>query len=526
MIVNDPLSLMLTLEGWYIANKIMIVLNQTNIMMFMLTVVVFQVWVDVAQEGEDEGNKGALALNRTEVKIAIAFLVCFLAVLPLFPANVNQLTLDQSASKECGVGISSGSTNSSQSSFNGEKVFVPIWWAFWHSISQGVTNAAVSSIPCSYDVDRGLLQLKSVGIVSEPLKQEVQDFYEQCFTRARIAMKAGGREGTVIASDYNTANWLGGRYFLKENRFSPKTSYQNIQAEKAVFTFPYKSERDDPVQTKYSNVAINPSAAYPYCHEWWESEEPRLDGQWAGLKWRIYNNVNDHNPKLVKEIIDDRGFFASLLGNKTTQRERADMLIQRVLSVENQQTSGRIVRGYGNVLDKSWDHEIREIWNASAGLVGLEAGHFLTGPTFFIIREAMPIFQAALMTFVIIASPIVLTIGSFNVMTLMSLSLTYAGLAMLTFWWELCRSIDSKLLEGLYSMHDNLNPITGTLNIIDDAVLKFVIIILYVMMPLIWFGLLGFAGYKVNALGIDSALDKLQQPTKEGTSLITQNIKK
>ncbi|GLO64083.1 hypothetical protein MACH09_45910 [Vibrio sp. MACH09] len=130
------------------------------------------------------------------------------------------------------------------------------------------------------------------------------------------------------------------------------------------------------------------------------------------------------------------------------------------------------------------------------------------------------------MTFVIIASPIVLTIGSFNVMTLMSLSLTYAGLAMLTFWWELCRSIDSKLLEGLYSMHDNLNPITGTLNIIDDAVLKFVIIILYVMMPLIWFGLLGFAGYKVNALGIDSALDKIQSASQKGVGNIQSTLTK
>ncbi|MDG3424707.1 conjugal transfer protein TraG N-terminal domain-containing protein, partial [Vibrio parahaemolyticus] len=172
MVVNDPLSAVLTLEGWYIANKIMIVLNQTNILMFMLTVIVFQVWVDVAQEGEDEGNKGLLGLNRTEVKMMISGLVCFLSVLPLFPVNVNTLTFDQSASETCGVGISDGATHSDQSTLNGEEVVVPIWWALWHSLSQGMTNAAVSSIPCHYDIERSMLKLSQADIQSEPIRQE------------------------------------------------------------------------------------------------------------------------------------------------------------------------------------------------------------------------------------------------------------------------------------------------------------------------------------------------------------------
>ncbi|MCD1416988.1 conjugal transfer protein TraG N-terminal domain-containing protein [Vibrio parahaemolyticus] len=127
-------------------------------------------------------------------------------------------------------------------------------------------------------------------------------------------------------------------------------------------------------------------------------------------------------------------------------------------------------------------------------------------------------------TSVIIASPIVLTISAYSLTTLMSLSLVYGGLGFLTFWWELCRSLDSKLLEAVYSMHSNFNPITGTLNYMDDAILKFVIIILYVMMPMIWFGLLGFAGYKVNALGIDAAMDKVSQGTQKGTETIKNKL--
>ncbi len=516
MVVNDPLSAVLTLEGWYIANKIMIVLNQTNILMFMLTVIVFQVWVDVAQEGEDEGNKGLLGLNRTEVKMMISGLVCFLSVLPLFPVNVNTLTFDQSASETCGVGISDGATHSDQSTLNGEEVVVPIWWALWHSLSQGMTNAAVSSIPCHYDIERSMLKLSQADIQSEPIRQETQDFYEQCFTRARVMMKGAAREELVDQADYDDANWIGGSYFLKSNPDAPHTTYTNLQAEKAVFNFPYNSERDDPVQLKYRRTGTDTKTAYPYCDEWWDSTQARPDGQRAGLKWRIFNNVEENNPTLVREILDSDSFFSKMLGTQTSSEEKADMLVQRVLSVENQSTDGRIVRGYGNVLNKSWDHEVREVWNGGAGWAGVEIGHLLMGPAFFVVREAMPILQSALMAFVIIASPIVLTISAYSLTTLMSLSLVYGGLGFLTFWWELCRSLDSKLLEAVYSMHSNFNPITGTLNTMDDAILKFVIIILYVMMPMIWFGLLGFAGYKVNALGIDAAMDKVNQGTQRG----------
>jgi hypothetical protein len=171
-------------------------------------------------------------------------------------------------------------------------------------------------------------------------------------------------------------------------------------------------------------------------------------------------------------------------------------------------------------------HEGQEVWNASAGFVGVQAGRLLTGPAYFVVRQAMPMLQAVLMSAVIIASPIVLTISAFQVGTLMSLSLVYFGLMFLTFWWELCRSLDSKLLEGIYNLNENSNPLTGTINYMDDTILKLVMIILYVMMPAVWFGLLGFAGYKVNALGIDSAIDRVNQTTQMGVDRLVKTGQK
>ncbi|PQJ47757.1 hypothetical protein BTO01_28175 [Vibrio jasicida] len=530
MVVNDPLSVLLTLTSWQISSKLFMILNQTGLIVFMLAVIVFQVWYDVAQEGEDEGNKGLLSLNRVEVKLILASLVCFFAVVPMVPVNVNTLTFDQNASESCGVGITNGATNSDQSSLNGEIVQAPPWWVFWHGLSQGLTNAAVSSVPCHYDIERSMLQLSQIDIRSEQLRQETQDFYEQCFTRARLAMKSAAREEKVDQDDFDGANWLGGDYFLSRNSQAPRTTYDDLQAEHIVFNFPYNSERDDPVQLKYRRSGVDPTAAYPMCDEWWDSTQGRSDGQRAGLLWRLFNDIEANNSQLVHDVLDYDGFFSQIMGSETTPEDKANMLVQRALSVENQSTSGRIVRGYGQVLDKTLDHQVREVWNGVAGWVGVEAGHLLTGPAYFIVREAMPMLQSMLTMVVVIASPLVLTVSNFSMMTLMSLSLSYMGLQFLTFWWELCRSLDSKLLESVYKMHENFNPLTGSLNYMDDSILKFVMIVFYVIVPAIWFGILGYASYRVNGVSMDSAVERVNQTTQKGfefaQSKILSSIKK
>ena len=525
MIVNDALSSILTLQSWSIANSLFVILNATNLFMLMFAVIIFQVWAEVGQEGEDEGNKGLLGLNRAEIRLILACGVFMFAMMPVFPLTVNTLTLDQNKSEQCGVAVSSGHTNSSSSSFNNKQVKVPLWWVFWHAVSQGLTNASVASIPCTYDVSNSLLALSQMSVKSEPLRQELQDFYQQCYTRAYLAMKAGAREGKVTASDYNTANWIGGEYFLTANPAMPSSTYHGLQAENAVFNFPYNPVRDNPIQQRYRRTAVDTTAAYPSCYDWWTSNQVKADGNRAGLRWRTGEHIANQNLPLAKQVLYKGGLFDKLMGNRTTEVERMDMLIERSLSIENLSTGGRVVRGYGQVLDKSWGHELGEVWNLGAGSVGVIFGQILTGPAMFIVRQAMPMLQVILMSFVVIAAPIVLTISAYRVSTLMSLTLTYTGLMFLTFWWELCRSLDSRLLAAVYQNHENLNPITGSLNFMDDMILQLALFILYIMMPAIWFGLLGFAGYKVNALSMDNALNKIGQITYQGSQVAINKAK-
>jgi hypothetical protein len=73
-------------------------------------------------------------------------------------------------------------------------------------------------------------------------------------------------------------------------------------------------------------------------------------------------------------------------------------------------------------------------------------------------------------------------------------------------------------------MHENFNPLTGSLNYMDDSILKFVMIVFYVIVPAIWFGILGYASYRVNGVSMDTAIEKVSQTTQKGTDRIVATV--
>ncbi|XPP88592.1 hypothetical protein ACN08N_00455 (plasmid) [Photobacterium leiognathi subsp. mandapamensis] len=45
-------------------------------------------------------------------------------------------------------------------------------------------------------------------------------------------------------------------------------------------------------------------------------------------------------------------------------------------------------------------------------------------------------------------------LAMYNWRVVMTLSIAYFGVQYFTFWWEWCRSLESKLLTAMYSSHD------------------------------------------------------------------------
>ena len=113
------------------------------------------------------------------------------------------------------------------------------------------------------------------------------------------------------------------------------------------------------------------------------------------------------------------------------------MLIRRALSTENINSTGRSTRGYGLVIDKSVHKNVTEVWATGAGTAGLVAASLLfLEPTFFIVKEALPIFQALFLSVIIICIPLILPLALYQWRVLITVTIAYFWVQYFTFWWE------------------------------------------------------------------------------------------
>lgn len=530
MVVNDYFTLFLTLQAWVISNKIYYLLSAANILVIPMVLIILQSMFGAMAEGEDEGNKGLLSLNRSGVGLLLSFSVYLFAMAPNQTLNLKTLTYNDVRSQQCGVSLTKPGNNTGSSwdaafeSLGGETALVPAWWKLMHGLSVGVTNASVSSIPCSYDITRSNLKMSEVSIQSPALQQETQQFYNQCFAKARSAMVYNTYQKSAVSdADFNRALWLGDSYFLSSNPNATNTVYSGIQASDPVPTVPYKESRDKAVNeelaSRWRDQHVDKDA-YPMCDEWWSHSS-------YGLRGRLAKEIQKYSPDIYRDVMQPQGWFDELWSGEKTAKDREDMLIQRALSVGNIKASGRTTRGYGAVLDKTGDRFVAEMWGSVVGGVGLEVGRAFMEPAFFILREALPIFQALILSMMIMVNPIVLVLGMYQWRVLATMSVAYFGVVYFTFWWEWCRSLESKLLTAMYGGHEGINPITGAMNMLDSEIIRVVLLIMYILVPGIWLAILGFAGYQISSLssGFNQGLGHIKGATEQGAKEVVNKLK-
>ncbi|MGL5394970.1 MAG: conjugal transfer protein TraG N-terminal domain-containing protein, partial [Shewanella sp.] len=92
MVVNDYLTLFLTLQAWIISNKIFYLLSSANLLVLPLAIIVFNTMTEAMREGEDEGNKGLLSLNRSAVGLVLAIAAYIFAMVPSQSLRLDTLT--------------------------------------------------------------------------------------------------------------------------------------------------------------------------------------------------------------------------------------------------------------------------------------------------------------------------------------------------------------------------------------------------------------------------------------------------
>lgn len=472
---TDYLEYYLTLVSWLIHNGIWTVLIASGVFAIPFLAIIIQEWLRARAEGADEGNKGTLSAARIENRVFVAIAVIMFAGIPFIDVDFNQLQFDRSRSAQCQVNVplpTETGWSQSFSTLNNQSARVPVWWFFMHAISRAITGASVAAIPCGTDLRQIRIEVDATRIDDPVLAQEVSDFTHDCYgpARARLFMN---RPDLSDEETYDVT-WIGSRYFLDTPGF-----YDTYRAKTPREGWPYDSTRD-------AGLAEVPSGAgYPSCQQWWS------DGN--GLHARLLGQVD---PSLLTRIGGWAGFLS--------QDQVNDSVIRAIASPRQQKLNqGTVYSDYGGRIEKN----LPNIATRAVSDVGLTVGSVAFFPAMDAMRQSLPMVLALLKMALVICIPLVLVIGTYDLKTVVTISIVQFGLFFVDFWFQLARWLDSTILDALYGWgwgwnrpHSNFDLLIGLNNTFGDMILNFVTAMMFLVLPAFWITALTWAGIRAGTI--------------------------
>lgn len=470
---TDYLEYYLTLVSWIVHNGIWEVLLASGVFAIPFLAIIIQEWLRARAEGADEGNKGALSAVRIESRVFVAIVVIMFAGVPFIDVNFNTLQFDRSRSSQCQVNVPLPTETGWSRSFsmlNNQSAQVPVWWFFVHAISRAVTGAAVAAIPCGVDLRQIRMEVDATRIDDPLLAQEVSDFTHDCYGPARAKLFMNRPQ--LDSAQMHDVSWIGSSFFLDTAGY-----YDTYRARTPREGWPYDATRDAGLAEVLSG------AGYPTCNQWWSGSN--------GLRARLLGQVD---PSLLTRI----GAWAGFL----SQEQVDDSVIRAIASPRRQKLNmGSVYSDYGGQIEMT----LPNVATRAASDVGLALGSLAYFPAMDAVRQGLPMVLSLLKLALVICIPLVLVIGTYDLKTVVTVSIVQFALFFVDFWFQLARWIDSTILDALYGWgmgygrpHMNFNLEMGLNNTFGDMILNFVMATMFIVLPGFWIAALGWAGVRAG----------------------------
>ncbi|EOF7684396.1 conjugal transfer protein TraG N-terminal domain-containing protein [Pseudomonas aeruginosa] len=471
---TDYLEYYLTLVSWVVHNGIWSVLVASGMFAVPFLAIVIQEWLKARAEGADEGNKGVLSSARIENRVFVAIVVIMFAGIPFIDVDLNTIRYDRSRSTQCQVSVPEPTDTGWSQSFstiNNQSAKVPVWWFAMHAISRAITGASVAAIPCGTDLRQIRMDIDATRIDDPVLAQEVSDFTRDCYGPARA--KLFMTRPSLSEEQMHDVTWIGSSYFVGTAGF-----YDSYRSRTPRDAWPFDATRD-------AGLAQVPGGGgYPTCRQWWS------DGG-HGLRARLLAQVD---PNLLTRLAGWAGFLS--------QAEVNDSVIRAIASPRQQKLNqGAVYTDYGGQIDMT----LPNIVTRAASDVGLTVGSLGYFPAMDVMRQALPMVLSLLKMALVICIPLVLLIGTYDLKTMVTVSVVQFALFFTEFWFQLARWIDSTILDALYGWgwgwnrpHTNFDPLVGLNNTFGDMLLNFVMATMFLILPTFWVAALAWAGIRAG----------------------------
>ncbi|MEF2181020.1 conjugal transfer protein TraG N-terminal domain-containing protein [Pseudomonas aeruginosa] len=476
LFTTDYLEYYLTLVSWVVHNGIWSVLVASGMFAVPFLAIIIQEWLKARAEGADEGNKGVLSSARIENRVFVAIVVIMFAGIPFIDVDFNTIKYDRSRSTQCQVNVPEPTDTGWSQSFstiNNQSAKVPVWWFAMHAISRAITGASVAAIPCGTDLRQIRMDIDATRIDDPVLAQEISDFTRDCYGPARA--KLFMTRPSLSEEQMHDVTWIGSSYFVGTAGF-----YDSYRSRTPRDAWPFDATRD-------AGLAQVPGGGgYPTCRQWW------ADGS-QGLRARLLAQVD---PSLLTRLAGWAGFLS--------QAEVNDSVIRAVASPRQQKLNrGAVYTDYGGQIDMT----LPNIVTRAASDVGLTVGSLGYFPAMDVVRQALPMVLSLLKMALVICIPLVLLIGTYDLKTMVTVSVVQFALFFTEFWFQLARWIDSTILDALYGWgwgwnrpHTNFDPLVGLNNTFGDMLLNFVMATMFLVLPAFWIGALTWAGIRAGTV--------------------------
>ncbi|KAI3487367.1 hypothetical protein L1887_48743 [Cichorium endivia] len=312
-----------------------IVCHDTGLFALPFCIIVIREWLKVRGEGADEGNKGVLSLARIETNIYVGYVVVAFFAVPAVNVSFDTLAFDQSRAQQCQYNLPKPADtgwNTTFSSLAGKSAQMPMWWAFMHALSKGLTNGAVAAIPCGTDLRQVRMEVNNTKINNPLLAQEIGDFTHDCYgpSRARLFMRQPDMGTKANDPQFlQDLSWIGSHFLLNTSGY-----YDTDYSKTPRTSWPYNASRD------VGLPQVSGGGGYPTCKQWWSDSG-------VGLRDRIKDQVS---PDLMTKMLG----WAKWL----SQDEVTDSLVRQLVSPSNQ-VKGDVYTDYGGQINGT-------VWNGAA----------------------------------------------------------------------------------------------------------------------------------------------------------------
>ena len=522
MAVDSYLELFTTLYGWQFYNILWDVLANTGIVYLPFLGILIESWKDVAASGGyQDGTPAGVSLRRMEIEVFLAILVVVLAAQPasLTPLSAAKLRYTPMVTAinptPTTATVASPDSTYGKNGFTGTAgvIDVPAWWYMVMAVSSGFNQATISGFPSTPEIRTVQQMAEIVNVQDERLRQEINDFFTDCYLPARSKFhdqQPNGSQVNSLLSSYGAddPNWMGSHVYRNTPGY-----YDTLRSGKQIPGWPYNPTRD----AEYDDPVIpNPTWGKPICKEWWEDGSRGLREKMIADANQVVGGFTTWLTRVLPGWDNDRikdGAANSILKNSPPVWSNNDF-----------------VDGNRSMTSPAMQYFEGELKKAGAYL-GTTKTAIGMAVIMTIILTAIPIVQALLLFGMYTLLPMIVVLSRYSISMMVVGALSIFTVKFWTVLWFLAQWVDQNLIYSMYPTTNHLGAfITGDYDqTTKRMLLNMITASMYVGLPLLWSGMMYWAGKKIG-MGLDGAMGRLVKPAdaagSQGGSMATGAVDK